>query len=1514
MKTGSNRSKRREQRKKFFSPLLCCLCLLLFNCFGLSAANLLPNSSSNRSKRREQRKKFFSPLLCCLCCLCLLLFNCFGLSAANLLPNSSFECGPGRGWVRQAGSDAAGNPTAPAGALSSSTAVHGANSFRVGIGSVLSRGVWLTPGTYTLSFYGRANPATVVRTGILGGSELTTNTLPTTVTFTNGWQRFTSTRALATNGMYAVKFYQVTTNDVLIDAVQLETGIDPTAYAPQYPVELALDTADPDNLLLAGDTKQFRLRFWNEGPAITALGQYLIYDYLNRLVASNSISQALAASTNLTVAVALPARNGYLRIVSRLYGSNDSSDETSVALLPYAASSSQDTNAFLGTHPNYSPYHMLRERRSGLAFARDLSPAKAVRWSTVQPNSGAFVFNDVAVANISTNGMVPICNLYPGGSWPTWATNLDGSADFSAYTNYVFQVVARYSQAPYNVHYWETFNEPNASLWNSVGLGTNLTGIASMIEDSVKQIFDADPQAYIIAFGGMAHAADALTIWNALSPGTQSKISAVAGHIYPQDGSADPNLSESDVHFASMQDWARAFAGIRPVWNTESGGWSVGGMKTRNALREGNYSLSGLFSPETVRNEKQQRSQYNVDRCLYAALRSLGWGMRYINYWSKYYNDSMLDLGATDPTILEYNGAETPAGVALLLTKSFAGIGLGRITNSTAAMDLFCFTNALGSVVAAWNYDRTLKTVTLTNTTGIGIVDVMGNQVASNTATFTITRTPQYLVSATLSIAQLSNDLRQATVATLADTLAPAVAIDVAPSGSWDGNASPTLFKWSAVDTKVIPWTTLGPDSNLLYKWKLDAGTYTAFSQSNHVWLSSIPIGNHAFYVTAIDAAGNSAEVAYIFDPSIPLVTPPPPGPPPPGQWFASPTGLPGNTGAIGSPWDLQTALNKQTTIKPGDFLNLRDGVYTHAPQGTTIGSNEGYIFQVTLLGLSTNRITIRSYPGEHARLDGGDVPFFHAVARPTLLVGSQGVSTTIGAYIDLVDIEIFSSSTQTRLSLEPDRTGSFPQDISRSDGIYAQAPGVRIINCVIHDVTTGISSFQSTSYGHEYYGNVLFNNGWQGTPHVHGHNFYLQGPLTTVPPGLIKLVKRNYSTAAYDKGVQAYGSGTSTEGHYHFLENTWLGAGPVGHGNVLLGMRNGAVADRIVDTRFLNNFGYNADLSLYYQPDPIAYLDCLAANNYFYKTFLQVSSWKSLTFTNNYSLNSAPSVKISSLWTNDVILPWTFDRNFYWINPGNSTNAWVIETLAPMTFTTWKAKTGYDLNSIVSHTLPAVTNYVILQNNAYDINRGQVVVYNWSGGTNIVLNVVPLGWTTGEPVTIRNLQNYYGDVFNATVSAGRTINLDMRASSHSLAIPYGDTAALCPMSFPEFGAFLLQRTGASNPPPVVVTRTLTVSSSNPATGVTITMSPPDNNGASTGVTGFTRIYADGTLVSLTAPAIGPGSTTFSRWQLDGSDISLSRTVSLTISAAATLTAFYLSPPPPPVIDYRRSALRRRVL
>jgi hypothetical protein len=85
----------------------------------------------------------------------------------------------------------------------------------------------------------------------------------------------------------------------------------------------------------------------------------------------------------------------------------------------------------------------------------------------------------------------------------------------------------------------------------------------------------------------------------------------------------------------------------------------------------------------------------------------------------------------------------------------------------------------------------------------------------------------------------------------------------------------------------------------------------------------------------------------------------------------------------------------------------------------------------------------------------------------------------------------------------------------------------------------------------------------------------------------------------------------------------------------------------------------------------------------------------------------------------------------------------------------------------------------------------------------------------------------------------------------------------------------------------------LTVNSTNPSSGVAITVSPADNNSAANGSTSFTRTYNSGTAVVLTAPATS-GSNTFSSWS--GCTSASTVTCNVTMSAATTVTAAYTTP------------------
>src|SRR5574341_179151 len=90
-------------------------------------------------------------------------------------------------------------------------------------------------------------------------------------------------------------------------------------------------------------------------------------------------------------------------------------------------------------------------------------------------------------------------------------------------------------------------------------------------------------------------------------------------------------------------------------------------------------------------------------------------------------------------------------------------------------------------------------------------------------------------------------------------------------------------------------------------------------------------------------------------------------------------------------------------------------------------------------------------------------------------------------------------------------------------------------------------------------------------------------------------------------------------------------------------------------------------------------------------------------------------------------------------------------------------------------------------------------------------------------------------------------------------------------------------------------TVTLTIASSNPNSGVAVTVSPADKNGAANGTTQFTRTYARRTVVTLTAPATASGNN-FQKWQKDGVDFGVTQTTSVTMKANTTMTAVYVTP------------------
>ena len=93
-------------------------------------------------------------------------------------------------------------------------------------------------------------------------------------------------------------------------------------------------------------------------------------------------------------------------------------------------------------------------------------------------------------------------------------------------------------------------------------------------------------------------------------------------------------------------------------------------------------------------------------------------------------------------------------------------------------------------------------------------------------------------------------------------------------------------------------------------------------------------------------------------------------------------------------------------------------------------------------------------------------------------------------------------------------------------------------------------------------------------------------------------------------------------------------------------------------------------------------------------------------------------------------------------------------------------------------------------------------------------------------------------------------------------------------------------------------TRTLTVESSNPSSGVTIFVGQVDNTGQGNGITPFIRNHNHNLTVNLSAPATAGGNN-FQKWTRNGTDYSTNLAISFPMDNNYTVTAVYSAAPPP---------------
>lgn len=270
-------------------------------------------------------------------------------------------------------------------------------------------------------------------------------------------------------------------------------------------------------------------------------------------------------------------------------------------------------------------------------------------------------------------------------------------------------------------------------------------------------------------------------------------------------------------------------------------------------------------------------------------------------------------------------------------------------------------------------------------------------------------------------------------------------------------------------------------------------------------------------------------------------------------DWFASPEGDPAAAGTRAEPWDLQSALDGPGAVQPGDVIWLLPGTYRHPDR-----SDESSGFVIRLSGAPDAPVTIRNHNNARATIDGGLIT---AAPDAPKHVRIWGLEIVVG--------ETLAEGGDRKI----DEAGSHPKRNRPVGGVRITAGhDLKFINNIVHSNSQGFGFWKTVSGDSELYGNIVFDNGWEGPDRHHGHGLYTQNGS-----GDYKFVRDNLFLQNWGRCLQAYGSNTTIE-KYNIEGNVFQAFAAQGSHEVIFG---GSKAAGNREAQFRHNLHYQAILRL---------------------------------------------------------------------------------------------------------------------------------------------------------------------------------------------------------------------------------------------------------------------------------------------------------------------------------------------
>ncbi|GIU78038.1 MAG: hypothetical protein KatS3mg005_1276 [Bryobacteraceae bacterium] len=462
-------------------------------------------------------------------------------------------------------------------------------------------------------------------------------------------------------------------------------------------------------------------------------------------------------------------------------------------------------------------------------------------------------------------------------------------------------------------------------------------------------------------------------------------------------------------------------------------------------------------------------------------------------------------------------------------------------------------------------------------------------------------------------------------------------------------------------------------------------------------------------------------------------------------EWYVAPDGTAGGDGSKERPWSLEAALKPHPMIQPMDTVWVRKGIYNGA-------------FVGRLKGTPGKPVVLRAYPGERVVLDGrGFSP--------------NSVLTIEGEWAWYWGLEV-TNSNPNRVSSLPG--SNHPED--RGAGINVTGPNTKVINCIVHDSGNGIGTW-SGAFDSEIYGAILFNNGWRAPDRRHGHSIYAQNEKGQ------KTIRDCIFFSPFSFNLSIYGSRRA------FLNNFQLEGNIAFNGRWLVG-GEGPMKRIVMRDNFL--YGNSAQLNYWNRPN-----EGLVLEGNYLPGVTSALYWDRMDVRNNTFVRPGQQGEriTVSFWTPDGFQNSVFEGNTYYVLDPRVQVLRLARVDGPevsdYTFERLQKELGFEKTGKVITTPqgrpPEVA--VFVRRNYYEPNRAHVVIYNWPKRDEVEVNISAMNPQPGDRWVLRNVQNYFEE-FISGVYDGKPLRV--RMTGWTASPPIGEDEPLYPVTFPEFGVFVL--------------------------------------------------------------------------------------------------------------------------